>query len=159
MNSVDPQGRTGNRWKWFVIAAAAIVSVVVATVWLLAEPASPDRTADCVVVEQTTRQWQATVASVTPAQGAVGPTDEFVDQQYLQMSAMVQAASDSVTTPEIKQHLREWAAAADRLAITQQNATGESPGVPDEMLEVFTHINDAAGALGELCPNMPSAQR
>lgn len=142
-----------------MIAAAAIVPVAVAAVWSIAEPASPDRTADCVVVEQTARQWQATVASLTPAQGSIGPTDEFVDQQYLQMSAMVQAASDSVTTPEIKQHLREWAAAADQLAVIQQNATGESPGMPDEMLEVFAHINDAAGALGELCPNMPSAQR
>jgi len=160
MNSVDPRGRTRSRWKWFVIAAAAIVSVVVTTVWLIAEPASPGRTADCVVVEETTRQWHATVASLTPAQGAIGPTDEFVDQQYLQMSAMVQAASDSVTTPEIKQHLSEWAAAADRLAITQQqNAAGESPGMPDEMLVVFAHINDAAGALGELSPNMPSVQR
>ncbi len=157
MNPVDPQGPTRSRWKWFVIAAAAIVSVVVAAVWLIAEPASPGRTTDCVVVEETTRQWQATVASVTPAQGAVGPTDEFVDQQYLQMAAMVQAAADSVTAPEIKQHLSEWAAAADRLAIAQQ--TGDPPDTPDEMLEVFTHINDAAHALGELCPNMPSAQR
>ena len=159
MNPVDPQGRTRGRWKWLVIAVAAIVPVVVAAVWLIAEPASPDRTADCVVVAQTTRQWQATVASLTPAQGAIGPTDEFVDQQYLQMSAMMQAAADSVKTPEIKRHLSEWAAAADRLATSQQNAAGASPGMPDEMLEVFTHINDAAGALGELCPNMPSAQR
>ncbi len=159
MNPVDPQGPPRRRWKWFVIAPAAIVSVVVAAVWLIAEPASPGRTTDCVVVEETTRQWQATVASVTPAQGAVGPTDEFVDQQYLQMAAMVQAAADSVTAPEIKQHLREWAAAADRLATARQNAAGESPGMPDEMLVVFTHINDAAHALGELCPNMPSAQR
>ena len=159
MNPVDPQGPPRRRWKWFVIAPAAIVSVVVAAVWLIAEPASPGRTTDCVVVEETTRQWQATVASLTPAQGAIGPTDEFVDQQYLQMSAMMQAAADSVKTPEIKQHLSEWAAAADRLATSQQNAAGASPGMPDEMLEVFTHINDAAGALGELCPNMPSAQR
>ncbi|MGB3233044.1 MAG: hypothetical protein WBB57_20400 [Mycobacterium sp.] len=129
--------------------------------WFAAEPASQERTADCEVVEATARQWQAAVSSLAPAQGVTGPSDQFVDEQYTQMAAMVQTAADSVTTADIKQHLSEWATAADRLALSQRDVPGdpEPPETLEGMLEVFNPINDAAGALGELCPNMPSAQR
>ncbi|MCV7151921.1 hypothetical protein [Mycolicibacterium pyrenivorans] len=149
------------RWMWIVSAAVVTVAAVAAAIWLIAEPASPQRKADCAVVEDAAREWQASVETLIPAQGVTGPSDKFVDEQYLKMAAMVHTAADSVSTPEIKQHLNEWATAADRLALSQQDGPGrpEPPRTPEEMLKVFSPINDAAVALGELCPNMPSAQR
>ncbi len=35
----------------------------------------------------------------------------------------------------------------------------EPPETIEEMLEIARPIDGAAGALGELCPNMPSAQQ
>ncbi|PQP43367.1 hypothetical protein C6A88_24465 [Mycolicibacterium austroafricanum] len=148
------------RWIWIVSITAVSAAAVLVAGWLAAEPDSPERKADCVIVAETVRRWQTAVAALTPIQGATGPSDEYVDEQYTQMATMVQTAADSVTTPEIKSYLTDWAAAADRLAMSQLDVSGgaEPPETPEEMLEVFTPINDAAGALGELCPDMPSAE-
>jgi len=165
MNSTEPQRSARVRWIWIATTAttaAATVAVVLAAVWLIPGPASPEREADCAVVEGAARQWQAAAETLTPTQGAMLPSDpQSVVEQYTQMAMMVHTAADSVSTPEIKQHLTEWADAADRLATSERvDPSGpEQPETLEEMLEIATPINDAAGALGELCPNMPSAQR
>lgn len=161
MNSVESQRSTRVRLMWIVSGAVVTVAAVASAIWLIAEPAPPERKADCAVVEDAAREWQASVETLIPAQGVTGPSDQFVDEQYLKMAAMVHTAADSVSTPEIKQHLTEWATAADRLALSQQDGPGgpEPSQTREEMLEVFTPINNAAVALGELCPNMPSAHR
>ncbi|GAB3237070.1 hypothetical protein GCM10027535_48650 [Mycolicibacterium hippocampi] len=148
------------RWIWIASTAAATVAAVLAAMWLIPEPASPQRKADCAVVEGTARQWQAAAETLTPAQGATLPSDpQTVVEQYTQMAMMVHTAADSVSTPEIKQHLTEWADAADRLAMSERVDSGgpEQSETLEEMLEIATPMNDAAGALGELCPNMPAA--
>lgn len=161
MNFNILQGSVRARRIWIAsIAAVVAAAAVLVAVWLVAEPESPEKEADCVTVAETARRWQAAVAALTPNQGATGPSDEYVDEQYAQMAMVVQTAADSVTTPEIKKHLTDWAAAADQLAMSRLDVAGsaEPPETPEEMLEVFTPINDAASALGELCPNMPAAE-
>ncbi|GFH04215.1 hypothetical protein MHIP_46980 [Mycolicibacterium hippocampi] len=160
MSSTESQRSVRVRWIWIASTAAATVAAVLAAMWLIPEPASPQRKADCAVVEGTARQWQAAAETLTPAQGATLPSDpQTVVEQYTQMAMMVHTAADSVSTPEIKQHLTEWADAADRLAMSERVDSGgpEQSETLEEMLEIATPMNDAAGALGELCPNMPAA--
>ena len=140
--------------------AAVVMAAVLVAVWLLVERPTAEEQADCAVVADVARQWQTSVDSLTPARGEVGLSRQLVDGQYTQMAAMVGTAADSVTTLEIKQHLSEWATAAHRLAMSERQGPGAPtpPKAPDEMLAVFMPIDDAAGALAEICPNMPIGQ-
>jgi hypothetical protein len=160
MNTSELRPSAQARWRWIAAVAAVVVAAVLVAVWLLVERPTAEEQADCAVVADVARQWQATVDSLTSARGEVGPSRQLVDDQYTQMAAMVGTAADSVTTPEIKQHLSEWATAAHRLAMSQRGDPGvpTPPKAPEEVLAVFTPIDDAAGALAEVCPNMPVGQ-
>ncbi|CAN3129985.1 hypothetical protein ACNUDN_18830 [Mycobacterium sp. smrl_JER01] len=149
------------RWRWAALTLAVIVIAAGGLAWWAIDGDGSASSADCDVAADTVIRWQAAVADLAPVQGATGPSDEVVDEQYLQMATMVQAAADSVTTPDIKQRLTDWAAAADRLATSHRDVPGgaEPAQTPEQMDEVFTPINDAVGALDELCPDMPSAQQ
>ncbi|MDY6997764.1 MAG: hypothetical protein SW019_14275 [Actinomycetota bacterium] len=163
MNSVDPQRLTHRRWILIAVTGAATVAVVAAAVWHFAKPASSEHTADCAVVEDVAGEWIAAsdevLDTVLAETAAPGDAQSVTDRQAA-MAAMVQNAADSVTTPAIKQHLNEWATAAGRLATSRRDGAGgaEQLESTEEFLRVYAPINDAAGALGELCPNMPTAQ-
>lgn len=162
MNSTEPQRSARVRWIWIASAAVATVAAILVVMWLIPEPASAEREADCAVVEGAARQWQAAAESLTPTQGATLPSDpQSIVEQYTEMAMLVHTAADSVSTPEIEQHLTDWADAADRLAMSERvdASSPEPPETIEEMLEIARPIDDAAGALGELCPNMPSAQQ
>lgn len=155
--------RSRRRWLW---AAVAVVVVVVACglAWWVTAGRRSVSTADCAVVEDVARQWNANAAAVrdTLLNGGGRPEDyRAVAERQQQMADRMRGAVDSVDAADIKTDLRRWADGAADLAALQTAAAEEPDGQArpsdTDFERVARSMNDAAESLGEQCPAMPSA--
>ncbi len=147
--------------------AIAVVVVVLgagAAYWAIAGRGS-SREADCAVVDDAARQWNITsqmVIGTLVNGGGTAEAFQTVAQRQAEAADMLRGAADSVSTPEIKQHLSEWADSAARSAELHQAAADRAPGttppadVGEELQQLATSITDSSAALGNLCPESAS---
>ncbi|MGE0216004.1 hypothetical protein [Mycolicibacterium sp.] len=150
-------------WLWALLAAVVVVGSVV-IVWATRD--SGPSPADCAVVEDVAREWNTTSAAVrdTLLNGGGRPDDyRGVADRQAEMAKKLRSAADSVSAPELETQLGKWAGDAERYAALQRQAADRAPGTPPpsdtEFQDVARSMNDAAVALSQQCPGMPSAER
>ena len=166
MNDADPQPVRRPLWVWVALAVAVIAGASAVGLWARPDPGPGRQDSDCVIVDDAARQWNMTAQQVIGMllNSAANP-DAFskVADQQAAAAGKLRTAADSVTTPQIKQYLTDWADAAAQDAVLHRAAADRAPGQPvpagteQELQRVATSINDAAVALGELCPGSSTA--
>lgn len=134
--------------------------------WVSNDAVPSSQLEDCLVVEDVARQWNEMSAAVinTLLHGRGQPSDyRSVADRQSEMAEELGRAADSVSSPELKEHLGEWAHNGAEYAALQRGVADRPPGtaVPPQSDAAFERVarsmTDAATALGEVCPNMPPA--
>lgn len=156
--------RFGCRWLWVVLAVVVVIAAAGLARWAIAG-SRPASSADCAVVEDVARQWNANAAAVrdTLLNGGGRPEDyRAVADRQQQMADSLRDVVDSVDAPDIHNDLRNWADGASELAALQTAAAEGSDGrarpSDADFERVARSINEAAESLGGRCPAMPSAE-
>ncbi|QZT61178.1 hypothetical protein [Mycolicibacterium austroafricanum] len=152
------------RWLWGAVAAVAVAFVALLTWWATTDTRSGS-SSDCAVVEDVARQWNDNSAAVrnTLLNGGGRPEDyRTVADRQQQMADTLRAAVDSVEAVAIKDELDRWADGAEKFAALQRSAAeaqGAQARPSDADFETVARLmNEAAVALSEQCPAMPSAE-
>lgn len=164
----EPGPVTGKRRRWALLALTVVVVAVavVALAWVVRDASASDE--DCVIVEDVARQWNANSEQVSDSllNGAGRPEDYLtVADLQDEMAQKLNAAADSVDSTQVREKLETWAAGATEYAQLQRSVADAGPDdrspeqLDAEFLALATTMNDAATALGQICPAMPSAER
>lgn len=149
--------------------AAAVVVVAVAAVWAIRDSHGSAPQNDCDVVAQLGPQWTKMQQSVAALESGAGETKDLlaVADAESDMAGHIRAAQTSVTAPDLKTQLGNWAegtaltAKGQRDAATPRASSGSLPptsGVDNDSMRATTLVYNATAALKKACPQLQLSQ-
>lgn len=163
----------GNRrqrrtFLWAGFAALVIIAAVATTMWTVHEHHSAAPHSDCGVVEQLGPRWTKMQQSVAALESGAGETKDLlaVADTESAMANDIRAAQASVSAPDIKSQLSDWAEGAALTAKGQREAAiapadsgpSPAPGVDNDSMRATTLVFNATAALKKACPQLQLSQ-
>lgn len=160
-----PVGGHQRRVLMLVGVAALVVAAAVATVWITRSHTTAPQN-DCGVVEQLGPKWNKMQQSVAALESGAGETSDLlaVADAESAMAKDIRAAQASVSAPDIKTQLDNWAegtaltAKGQRAAATPPPATSPASGVDSDSMRATTLVYNATTGLKKACPRLQLTQ-
>jgi hypothetical protein len=148
---------------------ALVVAAAAATVWTTRVNRRAASHDDCGVVEQLGPKWNKMQQSVAALESGAGETSDLlaVADAESAMATDIRAAQVSVSAPDIKTQLDNWAegtaltAKGQRAAATPSANSASSspaPGVDNDSMRATTLVYNATTALKKACPHLQLTQ-
>lgn len=140
------------RWPWVTVAALCAVIVTVGALWISHQSSTSDsaNSADCETVGALASKWNKLATASLSGNARA--------DDWIALRNDARASAGSVSTPEIKGHLDEWAKGFDNLADLQNDLA--NPPSDSSRFELQMKVADAgtqtygtAQELREECPN------
>lgn len=156
------------RTLWVGLAAIVVAAAVVATVWMIQGNHSSAPQSDCGVVEHLGSQWNKMQQSVAALESGPGETNDLLKVATAEsaMAEDIRSAQASVSAPDMKAQLGDWAQGMELTAKGQRDAASppqtsgsQSPdGVDNDSMRASTLTYTATTALKRACPNLQLTQ-
>lgn len=153
-------------YLWVGIAAVLVAAAITVTIWTtqVNHRAAPRN--DCSVVEELGPKWDKMQQSVAALESGAGETKDLlaIADAESAMAKDIRAAQASVSAPDTKTQLVNWAEGTDLTAKNQRkavNAPIDSPSAPradGDRVRATTLVYSATAVLRKTCPNLQLSQ-
>ena len=157
-------GRRRRMLLWVGIVAL-VIAAAAAAVWTTRVNRRAASHDDCGVVEQLGPKWNKMQQSVAALESGAGETSDLaaVADAESAMGSDIRAAQASVSAPDIKTQLDNWAegtalSAKGQRAAATPPAPSPTPGVDNDSMRATTLVYNATTALKKACPHLQLTQ-
>jgi hypothetical protein len=161
-------GRRRRMLLWVGIVAV-VIAAAAAAVWTTRVNQRAASHDDCGVVEQLGPKWNKMQQSVAALESGAGETSDLlaVADTESAMANDIRAAQTSVSRPDLKTQLGNWAegtsltAKGQREAVTPPANSGSpppTPGADNDSMRATTLVYNATAALKKACPQLQLSQ-
>lgn len=161
------RNRRRRRALWAGLAATVVGTAVAATVWTIRGHYRSAPPHDSSVVEQLGPKWNTMQQSVAALESGTGEANDLlaIASAESAMADEIRAAQASVSAPDTKAQLGDWAqgtaltAQGQRAAATASPNSGRPPvGVDNDSMRASTLTYNATAALKQACPHLQLTQ-
>lgn len=154
---------------WVGIVALVIAAAVAATIWTTRVNQRAAPLDDCGIVEQLGPKWNKMQQSVAALESGAGETKDLLAVADAESAVAndIRAAQVSVSAPDIKTQLDNWAEGTALTAKGQRASAAPSanppaslpaPGVDNDSMRAATLVYNATTALKKACPHLQLTQ-